>query len=54
MNLDFDQRFCAISIGSIKLQRRAAMWGCVVEKGGRFYAVIYEGRDPITGREGRS
>ncbi len=30
------------------------MRGYVVEKGGRFYAVIYEGRDPITGRERRS
>lgn len=30
------------------------MRGYVVNKGGRFYAVIYEGRDPITGREQRS
>jgi hypothetical protein len=29
------------------------MRGYVVEKGGRFYAVIYQGRDPITGRERR-
>ena len=29
------------------------MQGYVVAKGGRFYAVIYEGVDPITGRERR-
>ncbi len=29
------------------------MQGYVVRKGGRFYAVIYEGIDPITGRERR-
>jgi hypothetical protein len=28
------------------------MRGYVVEKGGRFYAVIYEGRDPITEHSG--
>lgn len=30
------------------------MRGYVVEKSGRFYAVIYEGRDPITGHERRT
>jgi hypothetical protein len=29
------------------------MDGYVVDKDGRFYAVIYEGRYPITGREQR-
>jgi len=29
------------------------MRGYIVEKNGRFYAVIYEGLDPITGRERR-
>ncbi len=29
------------------------MKGYVAKKGDRFYAVIYEGRDPITGREQR-
>src|SRR5271155_3465548 len=29
------------------------MQGYIVRKGGRFYAVIYEGRDPLTGRERR-
>jgi hypothetical protein len=30
------------------------MKGYVAQKGGRFYAVIYEGLDPVTGRERRS
>jgi hypothetical protein len=30
------------------------MKGYVARKGGRWYAVIYEGLDPITGREHRS
>ena len=29
------------------------MKGYVVRKGNQFYAVIYEGRDPVTGRERR-
>lgn len=29
------------------------MRGYVVQKGSRFYAVIYEGVDPLTGRERR-
>jgi len=29
------------------------MRGYVVQRAGRFYAVIYEGRDPISGRERR-
>ena len=29
------------------------MRGYVVERDSRFYAVIYEGRDPISGRERR-
>ena len=29
------------------------MKGYVVQKGARFYAVIYEGVDPLTGRERR-
>ena len=29
------------------------MKGYVVQKGARFYAVIYEGIDPLTGRERR-
>ena len=29
------------------------MQGYVARKGERFYAVIYEGRDPISGRERR-
>jgi hypothetical protein len=35
-------------------ERRTAMKGYVARKGNRFYAVIYEGTDPITGRERRS
>jgi hypothetical protein len=54
VNLDADRRFCAMSAGSINRQRKSSNAGDVVEKGGRFYAVIYEGRDPITGRERRS
>jgi integrase len=54
VNLDGDQLFCAMSTGFVNRQRRISMRGYVVEKGGRFYAVIYEGRDPITGRERRS
>lgn len=30
------------------------MKGYVARKGGRWYAVIYEGLDPVTGRERRS
>ena len=30
------------------------MKGYVAQRRGRFYAVIYEGRDPITGKERRS
>jgi hypothetical protein len=30
------------------------MKGYVARKGNRWYAVIYEGTDPITGRERRS
>jgi hypothetical protein len=33
--------------------RRHTMNGYVAQRRGRFYAVIYEGRDPITGREMR-
>ena len=29
------------------------MRGYVVERAGRFYVVIYEGRDPVSGRERR-
>lgn len=29
------------------------MQGCVARKGDRYYAVIYKGTDPITGRERR-
>src|SRR6266508_3441276 len=34
--------------------RRSAMKGYIARKGNRWYAVIYEGTDPITGRERRS
>jgi hypothetical protein len=32
-------------------ERRTAMHGYVTRKRDRYYAVIYEGLDPVTGRE---
>jgi hypothetical protein len=29
------------------------MNGYIAQRGGRFYVVIYEGRDPVTGKEQR-
>jgi hypothetical protein len=43
-----------MSTGFVNRQRRISMRGYVVEKGDRFYAVTYESRDPITGRERRA
>jgi hypothetical protein len=34
--------------------RRTAMKGYVITKRGRYYAVIYEGLDPVTGQERRT
>jgi hypothetical protein len=38
----------------MQLERRSAMKGYVARKGVRWYAVVYEGLDPVTGRKRRS
>lgn len=49
----FYRSFYRVSIVGAR-EEEAAMKGYVARKGGRWYAVIYEGLDPVTGRERRS
>ena len=44
---------CLLPVGIVPVPKEDIMQGYVARKGDRFYAVIYEGIDPITGRERR-
>jgi hypothetical protein len=41
-------------IARIRVEEEHAMKGYVRQRRGRYYAVIYEGLDPVTGKERRS
>lgn len=49
----FRRLFLRVPIAGIHVHKEDIMNGYVAQRRGRFYAVIYEGRDPVTGKETR-